>query len=58
MSGPGAPKHARDEAEPEFVKRLKGEGSDVPRAAGDVTQDDDCAFLQVVEGLMGRHRLW
>ena len=44
MSGPGAPKRARDEAEPESAKRLKGEGLDAPRAVGDVSRDDDCAL--------------
>jgi len=44
MSGPRAPKSARDEAEPESAKRLKDEGSDAPRSIGDVSRDDDCAL--------------
>ena len=44
MSGSGAPKRARDEAEPESAKRLRGEGSDAPGVVGDVPRDDDCTL--------------
>jgi hypothetical protein len=57
MSGSRALKRVRDDAEPESMKRLRGEGPDAPGIVGDVPQDIDCALPPGCGGLMGRCRL-
>ena len=47
------PKFARDEAEPESAKRLRGEGSEAPGVIGDVPRDDDCTLPPGREGADG-----